>query len=373
MNQNMEKYYQILGLQPGASAEEIKQAYRKLAKKWHPDTLGSSISASEKEKAEQKFNEITNAYRTLIHYAKVQEIIKNKQQEGGSPSTTQPSTQTIIKHKNTTYTTQKTPKTLIQIVFGLCCLIAIFIALANFHESQNEVRYLIINKNKAISISTTSSNTKNRKASEKEKKRPLYYNKYHRDFFSIFSTKDEVLSVQGTPDRISGRKWFYGLSSVTFENDRVIEYDNFDGRLRVKMLPKKLPDRIPSYFTIGSEKDEVLLVQGTPSRVRTSVWYYGLDKVFFENGRVVGYDNFTGSLKVKLIPRNPVKKKVKGFFSIGSTKDEVIALQGTPTRIIGNKWYYGLSEIVFKNGRVVHVTNISHNLKFSPTQKKKKL
>ena len=30
-------YYQILGIQPDASKEEIKQAYRKMSKKWHPD------------------------------------------------------------------------------------------------------------------------------------------------------------------------------------------------------------------------------------------------------------------------------------------------------------------------------------------------
>jgi curved DNA-binding protein len=55
----MSNYYEILGISPGASKEEIKQAYRKLAVKYHPDK-----NPGDKE-AEAKFKEIGNAYDTL--------------------------------------------------------------------------------------------------------------------------------------------------------------------------------------------------------------------------------------------------------------------------------------------------------------------
>ena len=56
----MEKdYYKILGVDRGADEDTIKKAYRKLAKKYHPDT-----NAGNKE-AEEKFKEITEAYDIL--------------------------------------------------------------------------------------------------------------------------------------------------------------------------------------------------------------------------------------------------------------------------------------------------------------------
>ncbi|MDD3083545.1 MAG: molecular chaperone DnaJ [Candidatus ainarchaeum sp.] len=54
----MTDYYSILGLQKGASIEEIKKAYKKLAKQHHPDI-------SKDPNAEKKFKEIVEAYQVL--------------------------------------------------------------------------------------------------------------------------------------------------------------------------------------------------------------------------------------------------------------------------------------------------------------------
>src|SRR5262249_9187644 len=52
-------YYEVLGLARSASVEELKSAYRKLAKEHHPDRNPDNHGA------EQKFKEISEAYEIL--------------------------------------------------------------------------------------------------------------------------------------------------------------------------------------------------------------------------------------------------------------------------------------------------------------------
>jgi curved DNA-binding protein len=51
-------YYKILGVEPDADAKAIKTAYRKLARKYHPDV-------SDHHEAEDRFKEVTEAYEVL--------------------------------------------------------------------------------------------------------------------------------------------------------------------------------------------------------------------------------------------------------------------------------------------------------------------
>ena len=60
-------YYEVLGVSKTATPEEIKKAYRSLAKKYHPD-----VSTEEKEVAEAKFKEISEAYEVLSDQEKRQ-------------------------------------------------------------------------------------------------------------------------------------------------------------------------------------------------------------------------------------------------------------------------------------------------------------
>src|SRR5439155_10367862 len=52
-------YYQILGVSRTATEEEIRKAFRKLARQYHPDV------AKNKATAEEKFKEINEAYEVL--------------------------------------------------------------------------------------------------------------------------------------------------------------------------------------------------------------------------------------------------------------------------------------------------------------------
>ncbi|MCF2618811.1 molecular chaperone DnaJ [Oscillibacter valericigenes] len=59
MAENKRDYYEVLGVQKGATEEEIKKAYKKLARKYHPD-----MNPGNKE-AEEKFKEINEANEVL--------------------------------------------------------------------------------------------------------------------------------------------------------------------------------------------------------------------------------------------------------------------------------------------------------------------
>ncbi|MGC2129691.1 MAG: DnaJ C-terminal domain-containing protein [Candidatus Aquilonibacter sp.] len=57
---NYKDYYAVLGIPKGAAEKDIKSAYRKLARKWHPDANPDNTKA-----AEEKFKEISEAYEVL--------------------------------------------------------------------------------------------------------------------------------------------------------------------------------------------------------------------------------------------------------------------------------------------------------------------
>lgn len=77
-------YYKILGIAKGATEDEIKKAYRKMALKYHPDKNKSPG-------AEEKFKEIAEAYEVL-HDTKKREIYDKFGEEGlkGTPGGSSP-------------------------------------------------------------------------------------------------------------------------------------------------------------------------------------------------------------------------------------------------------------------------------------------
>lgn len=59
-----DRYYRILEIEPNATQEEIKSAFRKMAKKYHPDKLGD-VGDDVKKAAVEKFRMVQEAYEKL--------------------------------------------------------------------------------------------------------------------------------------------------------------------------------------------------------------------------------------------------------------------------------------------------------------------
>lgn len=81
MNGNFKDYYKILGVDKSTSDAEIKKAFHKLARKYHPD-----VNKGDKE-AEKKFKEITEAYEVLHNPEKRKQYDLGQQyfSSGGRP------------------------------------------------------------------------------------------------------------------------------------------------------------------------------------------------------------------------------------------------------------------------------------------------
>ncbi len=56
--------YRVLGVSRNASMDEIKKAYRKLSRKYHPD---ANINNPHKDQAEEKFKEVQQAYQAIVN------------------------------------------------------------------------------------------------------------------------------------------------------------------------------------------------------------------------------------------------------------------------------------------------------------------
>src|SRR5918997_733095 len=60
---NEERFYETLGLRPGATRDELKTAYRDMAKVWHPDRFAHDPRLQ--QMAQEKLKEINEAYKQL--------------------------------------------------------------------------------------------------------------------------------------------------------------------------------------------------------------------------------------------------------------------------------------------------------------------
>lgn len=130
-------------------------------------------------------------------------------------------------------------------------------------------------------------------------------------------------------------------------------------------------------FTVGSVKNDVLRIQGTPSSfdtnefLETETLWYGASYVIVstKSNRVIEWNNGSNNLRVVLRPGKNVT--ANRYLTIGSTRDDVLRIHGTPSHLDKNEYlgketfWYGASYITLslKTKQVIEWNNSLNNLK----------
>ncbi len=375
----LEADFRVLGLEPGSKPSEVRQAYRALVKKWHPDRHHSKPYET-RAFAEKKFREIDEAYR------RISGSWEETQRSAGRPATSRrpgdrrscganvpsarvhaaPAARSRLENRYPALFQGKDPPACPAIGGSRFHFDATSFVFSRYTRS--------IRKLPARGPSNTRPGPKPQTAAEPSEATgpqssadltvPLLpfcplpsssLSRRRRALFSPWGRPPPKCSASRGPHPVSrARPGLTAFPRYSSETDVYGGSIISTGRCGCACSPGS--PRIatsPAHITIGSSEEEVLLVQGTPTRVEGDKWFYGFAELVFKNGRVAEYDNYFGNLKVRILPSAPSGPEPPGnFFTIGSTPDEVLAVQGTPTAIHGNRWSFDFAAVIFRDGKV---------------------
>lgn len=389
-----------------ASRADLKKAYRDLVKQWHPDRF-QQASVWERRVAEEKFKEITVAYQRAMSAWKegtVQDNSRRREAPGTNPpadgsrngvATRQERSRSRAWADRITFLLsflRRFPLLLLGWkqrfaslhLLAAGALVALFIFInvywwlgATRSGSPPSTGSEVVSVNRPQLDRFESAFTESTQQGESESSSPFPAEStlstevpdatVAHSYFTLGSTPEDVRRVQGPPSNVKGNTWSYGVSEVQFRDNRVIRYNNFDGILRVRLLPSSgsSGEEPMPFLTIGATKDDVLRLLGTPSRISGNRWYYGFSEVRFKEGRLTGYDNFFDHFAARGVPSKRADSSVpKDYFTLGSTQEDVVAVQGPPTSIQGNLWFYRSSTVLFRDGKVQWVSDTEGVLRF---------
>lgn len=124
-------------------------------------------------------------------------------------------------------------------------------------------------------------------------------------FITVGLTREEVIAIAGAPAADSGDKLAYNGAELDFKDGRLSGWkiDPATAPLRVKLWPETSVDPTLDVFSVGSTKDDVLLVQGTPTLLSADKFGYGSSEIYFRNNRVVSWKNDPASVPLRAVSR----------------------------------------------------------------------
>ncbi len=341
MTDELTRYHEILGLGPEASAQEVEEAYQDLAKIWQPERFPEEPRLQ--EKAQAKLKELNEAYEKLKS-GEAGPSLESSALEP-EPAQAQPAPEAEAGQPPESPGPPPPPEpaarlplwaTPSRLGIGLALALAlILLPLLYFHLSSPEAPLTTqgpessLTKGEITSLppgptpppwgpdtgvrpeEKAGAEAKGEKEAAKEKpqakarkpgKKRTASRAKPRRHFTLGSTQDDVVAIQGTPTSVQGNTWYYRSSSVTFSRGRVTSYSNQSRNLRIKLEARTYAAAAPypSHFSIGSTRGEVWAIQGPPTFIMGNTWWYHHSKVYFYRGRVIHYANLSGNLRARV-------------------------------------------------------------------------
>ena len=275
-------HYQSLEIEPGCAWKELKEAYRRAVKTWHPDRF---IDENEKAEAEKRIKAINIAFDSLSGYFKDHGVLPLSSPKSSEKRPTDASTPANDQYMDTPGHTgwADIPAAQKRRLFTFPRIMALLIVGGLFYTiwavlSDDEVT------NTPKPYSTSTARVDNGYTSN-----PLLTDNKPKKYFTVGSTLGEVYDAQGKPDRTEEGVWHYGESKVFFKDGKVTKWDESALKLLNTTMSAVQANTGLRTFTYGSSKDEVLAAMGVPTHISKEEWLYGVSRVNFKNDKVIGW------------------------------------------------------------------------------------
>lgn len=330
----------VLDLGSDASEASIRTAYRLLIKVWHPDRFQND--AKLKQAAEEKLKEINSAYEFLLSAAGKRSPGQRPRPAETHAASTPPAPRTA--RASTVASGSPSPRLGPAMwLAGKVVLAAIVLLLARYTWIAFDVQ-----------------NATNESVAK------VYEYSANSILPGLQGPKRRfIAAVEQDLERLGLRKQASAPAAAA-QADRAAETTTGDQRASNRVgatHPNQAADQSASavirpYITLGLTKDEVLAITGEPTASSPDKLGYQGSELYFKDGKVSGWkiDPAGAPLRVKLWPDGPVDTSLESF-TVGSSKNEVLVVQGTPTAFTADRFSYGGSEVYFQNDRVVSWKN----------------
>jgi outer membrane protein assembly factor BamE (lipoprotein component of BamABCDE complex) len=277
------RHYAVLRVTHDTDWTALRARYKRLIGQWHPDRFPAD--GSERELAEEQSKQITIAYQALERYYRDHGVLPPMEQPqaavepAASAARDAGAATGAMAGAPARESARPVPGRRQRAFIVLCSIVTA--SFAAYHYSDEGARALFGTNADSASLDSHSEPPPSRGDDAQQS-----------GGITEGSTLGEVYAIQGIPTLTEGDTWHYGKSTIRFAQGKVVSWTQHpDNPLRIaRDQPVELREGV---FNVGSSKDEVRLIQGTPVSETETVWDYGTSRVYFEHNRVVRWESST--------------------------------------------------------------------------------